>query len=85
MIINQSLDRASVDIRGAACLPDAAGGTVVADEADNTKDELLKRRSRKMTEQGKSFRLSALKERRENINAHLQRKSSRIEDLLFSK
>lgn len=49
MIINQSLDRASVDIRGAACLPDVAGGIVVADEADNNKDELLKRRSRKMT------------------------------------
>lgn len=49
MIINQSLDRASVDIRGAACLPDVAGGIVVADEADNNKDELLNRRSRKMT------------------------------------
>ena len=37
-----------------------------------------------MTEKGKSFRLSTLKGRRENINAQLQRKSSTIEDPLFS-
>ena len=37
-----------------------------------------------MTEKGKSFRLSTLKERREKINAWLQRKNSLIVDLLFS-
>ena len=37
-----------------------------------------------MTEKGKSFRLSTLKGRREKINARLQRKSSTIEDLLYS-
>ena len=36
-----------------------------------------------MTEKGKSFRLSTLKERREKINAWLQRKNSLIVDLLF--
>ena len=36
-----------------------------------------------MTEKGKSFRLSTLKERREKINAWLQRKNSTIVDLLF--
>ena len=36
-----------------------------------------------MTETGKSFRLSTLKERREKINAWLQRKNSLIVDLLF--
>ena len=36
-----------------------------------------------MTETGKSFRQSTLKERREKINAWLQRKNSLIVDLLF--
>ena len=37
-----------------------------------------------MTQKGKSFRLSTLKERKEKINAWLQRKSTTIEDLFFS-
>ena len=84
MMIKQSIEGASVDVRGAASLPDATGGIVAANEADSTKDELPERRSRTMTEKGKSFKLSTLKERREKINARLQRKSSAIEDLLFS-
>ena len=36
-----------------------------------------------MTEKGKSFRLSTLKERREKINAWLQRKYCTVEGLLF--
>ena len=41
MMIKQSVEGASVDIRGAASLPDATGLIVAADEADNTKDELI--------------------------------------------
>ena len=37
-----------------------------------------------MAKKGKSFRLSTLKERRQKINAWLQRKISTIEDLLLS-
>ena len=37
-----------------------------------------------MTEKGKSFRLSTLKERREKINAWLQRKYCTVEGLLFA-
>ena len=85
MMIKQSIECASVDSRGAGSLPDATGGIVAAAEADSTKDKLPERRSRTMTEKGKSFRLSTLKGRREKINARSQRKSSTIEDLLFSK
>ena len=84
MMTKQSIEGASVDIRGAASLPDATGGIVAADEADSTKDEVPERRFRTMTEKGRSFRLSTLKERREKINARLERNSSTIEDLLFS-
>ena len=43
--IKQSIEGASVDVRGAASLPDATGGIVAADEADSTKDELPERRA----------------------------------------
>ena len=58
MMIKQSIESASVDVRGAASLPDATGGIVAADKADSTKDELPERKSRTITEKGKSFRLS---------------------------
>ena len=83
-MIKQSIEGASIDVRGAASLPDATGEIVAADKTDSTKDELPERRSRTVTEKGKSFRLSTLKGRREKINAQLQRKSSTIEGLLFS-
>ena len=85
MMIKEPTEGTSVDRRGAASLPDATGVIVAADEADSTKEELPKRRSRTMIEKEKSFRLSTLKERREKINALLQKKSNTIEDLLFSK
>ena len=68
MLIKQSIESASIDVRGAASLPDATGGIVVANKADSTKDELPERRSRTMTEKGKSFRLSTLKERRDKCS-----------------
>ena len=49
----QSIEGASVDVRGAASLPDPIGGIVAVDETDNTKDELPERRSRTMIEKGK--------------------------------
>ena len=58
MMIKQSIESASVYVRGAAGLPDATGGIVAADKADSTKDELPERKSRTITEKGKSFRLS---------------------------
>ena len=76
MIVKQSIEGASVDIRGATRLPDETGGTITADEADCTKDEITEKRSRKITETEKLFRLSTLKERKEKINARLQKKSS---------
>ena len=84
MMIKQSIEGASVDMRGAASLPDETGGIVAAGEANSTKDELPERRSGTMTEKGKSFRLSTLKGRREKINARLQKKSSAVEYLFFS-
>ena len=62
MMIKQSIEGASVDVRGAASLPDATGGIVVADEGDSTKDELPERRSRTMAEKGKSIRLGTLEQ-----------------------
>ena len=84
MLIKQSIESASVDVRGAVSLPDATSGIVTADEAGSSKDKLPERRSRTMAEKEKSFRLSTLKGMREKINARLKRKSSTIEDLLFS-
>ena len=83
-MIKQSMEGASVDVRGAASLPDATGRSVTPDGTDSTKGELPERRFRTITEKGKSFRLSTLKGRREKNNARLQRKSSINEDLLFS-
>ena len=68
-MVKQSIEGASVDVRGTASLPDAIGEIVAADKADSTKDELPERRSRTMTEKGKSFRLSTLKGKREKINS----------------
>ena len=82
-MIKQSIEGASVDIRGAARLPDATGGIVAADEADSTKDELPGRRSRMVAENGKSFRQSTLKHEKEKINEQLQRRCSTVGDLLF--
>ena len=78
MMIRQSIEGASLDIRGAASLPDTTGRIVAADEADSTKDELPERRSKTTAEKWKSFRLSTLKERREKVNARLQTKSSKL-------
>ena len=64
IVIKQSIEGASVDITGAATLPDATGGIADTDEADTTKDKLPESRSRTMTEKRKLFRLSTLKERR---------------------
>ena len=83
-MIKQSIEGASVDIIGANSLPDAAGGVVSADEAGSTRNEIPGIRSRTITDKGRSIRLSTLKERREKINARLQKNSSTIEDLLFS-
>ena len=80
-MIKQSMEGASVDVRGAASLPDATGRSVNPDGADSTKGELPERRFRIMTEKGKSFRLSTLKGRREKNNARLQRNSSINGDL----
>ena len=44
MVIKQSIEGASVDVRRAASLPDATGGIVADDDADNIKDELPERR-----------------------------------------
>ena len=43
IVIKQSIEGASVDIRGAATLPDATGGIADTDEADTTKDKLRSR------------------------------------------
>ena len=83
-MIKQSMEGASVDVRGAASLPDATGRSVTPDGTDSTKGELPERRFRTITEKGKSFRLSTLKGRREKNNARLQKKSSINENLLFS-
>ena len=84
MMIKQSIEGASVDIIGANSLPDVADGVVSADEAGSTRNEIPGRRSRTITDKGRSIRLSTLKERREKINARLQKNSNTIEDLLFS-
>ena len=39
---------------------------------------------RKLTEKGRSYRATLLKERREKINGNMMRKCSIIEDILFS-
>ena len=39
IMIKQSIEGASVDVRVAASLPDATGEIVAADKADSTKDE----------------------------------------------
>ena len=55
------------------------------DEADTTWDELPEIRFRTITEKGKLFRLSTLKERIEKINVWLHRKCSTTEDLLSTR
>ena len=40
MMTKQSIESGSVNMRGASSLPDATGGTVVADKADSTNDAL---------------------------------------------
>ena len=57
-MIKQSIESASVDVRGAASLPDATGRIVAADKADCTKDELPERKSMTITEKRKSFGLN---------------------------
>ena len=78
MTIKQSIEGASVDVRGAASLPDATAGIAAAYEADKTKDELPETKSRTMTEKGKPFRLSTLKERRKKINAVYRKKAAQL-------
>ena len=51
-MIKQSMEGASVDVRGAASLPDATGRSVNPDGADSTKGELPERRFRTMTKRG---------------------------------
>ena len=54
------------------------------DQADENEANGVSNRRRKLTEKGKAYRATLLKERRENINGRMMRKCSIIEDLLFS-
>ena len=54
------------------------------DQSDENEVNEVSTRRRKLTEKGRSYRATLLKERREKINGRMMRKCSIIEDLLFS-
>ena len=54
------------------------------DQADENEVNGVSTRRRKLTEKGRAYRATLLKERREKINGKMMRKCSIIEDLLFS-
>ena len=54
------------------------------DQADENEVNGVSTRRRKLTEKGRAYRTTSLKERREKINGRMMRKCSVIKDLLFS-
>ena len=54
------------------------------DQADENEVNGVSTRRRKLTEKGRAYRATLLKERREKINGRMMRKCSIIEDLLLS-
>ena len=54
------------------------------DQADENEVNGVSTRRRKLTEKGRAYRATLLKERRQKINGSMTRKCSIIEDLLFS-
>ena len=54
------------------------------EQADENKLNGVSTRRRKLTEKGRAYRATLLKERREKINGWIRRECSIIEDLLFS-
>ena len=54
------------------------------DQADENGVNGVSTRRRKLTEKGRAYRATSLKERREKINGRMMRKCSVIKDLLFS-
>ena len=67
-----------------ASLPETNGRNVAAGETDTNKDDIPIRGTRTLTEKGKTFKLTTLKERKEKINGRLLRKCGTIEDMFFS-